>query len=122
MRPLNSEEASVLLKLLADSSDYAKYSAKISELRVTDDDDGGMGSLTFVRDDGGRRKYGSTLSQKQFKDADGVLVIVSLDVDEDGDLLSMDFWKVDFSRLVRYPSAEILEPAEIVNVPHHPLH
>ncbi|HVJ51468.1 MAG TPA: hypothetical protein VM689_03355 [Aliidongia sp.] len=116
-RPLTSDEAIILLKMLAVSSFYSKYSNSISNLRVVTANDGGMGSLIFIENGKTRRTFGQMISQQQFHDADGVLVLISLHVDDSEKLLSMDFWKVDFSRLNRYPMPEQLESADIITVP-----
>jgi hypothetical protein len=52
-----------------------------------------MGSLRFSGAE--RRRYGSTLAEVEFKDADGTPVSVALMLDEAGDLFELDIWKVD---------------------------
>ena len=42
-------------------------------------------------------------------DDDGVLVSIELTVDERDELFELDFWKVDFSPLRRYPNPEDLK-------------
>lgn len=68
-------------------------------------DDGGMGSLVFEPEG---RKLGGTLCECQFTDADGVLVLVALNVDREGIPLEIDIWKVDFQPLVRWPESREL--------------
>jgi hypothetical protein len=63
--------------------------------------DGGMGSIRFLSDD--LRRFGRELISARYQDTDGALVSMSLNVDEYGDLFELDFWKVDFSPLKRYP-------------------
>jgi hypothetical protein len=41
-------------------------------------------------------------------DADKIPVVLSLTVDKNNQLLDLDFWKSDFSRLVKYPKPEDL--------------
>lgn len=66
--------------------------------------DGGMGSLRFSGSD--ERRYGGTLAEAEFKDADGTAVSVALMLDEIGELFELDIWKVDFSPLIRVPPVE----------------
>ena len=71
-------------------------------------DDGGMGSVRFIREDGRVRKLSNALVEAEFQDSDGVIVLVSLNLDDYGELFEFDFWKVNFSKLIKYP-----EPSEI---------
>jgi len=76
-------------------------------LRVTEMEDGGMGSLLF--------QTGSSIAQFGlaklfFRDEDGVLVSASLNATCEGKPVELDIWKVDFSQLRRWPlDSEILE-------------
>lgn len=60
-----------------------------------------MGSIRFAGDE--RRIFGKALAEAQYTDDDGVLVSIAVNADKNGDLLEVDFWKVDFSPLKRYP-------------------
>ncbi|MEG2802620.1 hypothetical protein [Stenotrophomonas sp.] len=71
----------------------------LSIVSVEDMDDGGMGSIRFVSDKLDRH-LGEELVRKVFLDEDGVEVIVTLSLDNDGDLFELDIWKVDFSPVV----------------------
>jgi len=75
---------------------------------VEDMADGGMGTIRFInaRDESG--SYGATIAEAEYLDSDGVLVSIALNVDAHGDLLELDFWKVDFSPLRQYPKPEQL--------------
>lgn len=53
-------------------------------------------------------EYGGDLIQVKYVDSDGVDVIISLTQDTQGRLLDLDFWKVDFSKLLRYPNPDDL--------------
>jgi hypothetical protein len=66
--------------------------------------DGGMGSIRFVGDQPHERHLGKVLREAKFLDADGTLVLISINLDQNGTLFEVDFWKVDFSPLCRYPS------------------
>ena len=68
-------------------------------------DDGEMGSLYLfphgkVIED---RVLGEQISDFQFTDSDGVEVIASLNVDNNGNLFELDIWKTDFGKLLKYP-------------------
>jgi len=68
-------------------------------------DDGGMGSILLFPNGWSERKrlLGSVASKLEFRDEDGVDVLVSLNVDKEGELFEVDVWKVDFSPLIRIP-------------------
>jgi hypothetical protein len=63
--------------------------------------DGKMGSIRFARDE--RRIFGKVSAEAQCTDEDGVCVSITINGDNKGDLFEVDFWKVDFSPLKRYP-------------------
>ena len=77
--------------------------AQLSSALVEDMQDGGMGSIRFLPSGNAARRYGGAIAEAQYIDEDGVLVIIVLNVDRDGELYEIDFWKVDFSPLKRYP-------------------
>lgn len=90
-----------------------KSSVVISEnwkegLLVKPMNDGGMGSLylfpkgKIIKD----RILGKQVSDFQFKDLDGVEVIASLNLDNNGNLFELDIWKTDFSNLIKFPDFE----------------
>lgn len=60
-----------------------------------------MGSIRFARDE--RRIFGKVLAEAQYTDEDGVCVSIAINTDNKGDLFEVDFWKVDFLPLKRYP-------------------
>ncbi len=72
--------------------------------------DGGMGSIRFDPKSSGRR-LGRQLVESFYTDVDGTDVRIAVNVDERGDLYEVDFWKVDFSPLVVYPTPEHLRGA-----------
>ncbi len=49
------------------------------------------------------RSFGKQVSEFQFTDEDGIKVIVSLNIDDGGNLFELDVWKTDFSRVIRWP-------------------
>ncbi len=52
--------------------------------------------------------YLGDLIQAKYIDSDGKDVAITLTMDENGQLLDLDFWKVDFSKLLVYPKPEDL--------------
>jgi len=68
-------------------------------IEVEEMDDGGMGSLLFKS---GKldRFLGKELASETFVDTDGVEVIVTLSLDNYGELFELDVWKVDFSPVI----------------------
>ena len=75
-------------------------------VKVRPMNDGGMGSLELVPRGvhGSQRRFGRKVAEYQFTDADGVEVLVSLNVDTDGRPFELDVWKTDFSPLMRTPT------------------
>ncbi len=69
-------------------------------MKVKDMNDGGMGSLLFASSKKDRR-LGDVIARIQYQDEDGVTVLVSLNLDKEGELYELDSWKVDFSFLIR---------------------
>jgi hypothetical protein len=86
------------------------------EIRVRELEDGGMGSLSFVSSKL-RRSIGQVAGECSFPDADGVLVVAALLLDEDGDLYELDLWKVDFAPLIRIPDPASFSPLR--DAPNH---
>lgn len=88
-----------------------KSSVEISEnwehgLLVRTMSDGGMGSLYlfYEGEDLKDRKFGKQVSEFQFKDDDGIDVIASLNLDQNGVLYELDIWKTNFEKLIKLPS------------------
>ena len=80
----------------------------ISALRgslVEDLSDGGMRSIKFHNNVGEKRHFYKEAFAVEYVDADGVPVSIALNIDETGQLYEVDFFKADFSPLVRYPKA-----------------
>jgi uncharacterized protein DUF6984 len=79
--------------------------------RVSDMNDGNMGSIRFVRAE--PRTFGQILAEAQYTDVDGVCVSIAINADHKGDLFEVDFWRVDFSPLKRYPKPRDLQKGAI---------
>jgi hypothetical protein len=102
MRSLREHEKRLIGCLL---KDIQKHSFDIENQQVVDMTDGSMGSIYFIRGDKpeSERKMKERIAEEQFKDSDGIPILVSLNTDDDGFLLELDIWKVDFSPLITYP-------------------
>ena len=103
----------LIMRTLLDRADAPEWRAlDLDDLRVSDMNDGGMGSLQFesTRSD---RSYGRTLSEGWFNDEDGFPVLVAINLDKENEIFELDSWKVDFSPRRRMPGSA----AEIVSDP-----
>lgn len=95
-----------LLELLIKKSSLIMSDNWKDNLLVRPMDDGEMGSLylfpkgVMIED----RTIGEQVSDFQFTDSDGIEVIASLNLDENGDLFELDLWKTDFSKLLNFPN------------------
>jgi hypothetical protein len=98
MRKPTSDELRLLEHLVAKATFVID-----GELLVEDMNDGGMGSLLlFAQHSISReRRFGRQVADCRFVDADGVDVIASLNLDEDGELFELDVWKVNYAPLIR---------------------
>jgi hypothetical protein len=94
-----------LIALLVEKSSISQPSELEKDLLVQPMDDGGMGSLILYPN--GiiikNRIMGEQVSDYKFKDQDGVDVIASLNLDQNGSLFELDIWKTDFSKLLKFP-------------------
>lgn len=103
-RQIRQEETDLVTFLLRHlnltSADYP-----ISE-DVYEYEGGIMGSINFAGSD--PDAYDVDLIQAEYQDEDGVDVLITLTKDKSNRLLDLDFWKMDFSKLIRYPAPELL--------------
>jgi hypothetical protein len=86
-------------------SDFIK---KCAAYDVEDMSDGAMGSIRFLSPPGIERHFGEVIARAEYLDQDGILVSISINSDQLGEPYELDFWKVDFSPLGRYP-----EPSQL---------
>lgn len=103
-RKIRQEETDLVTFLLQQcnltSTDYP-----IAE-EVYEYEGGIMGSINFAGSD--PDAYDVDLIQAEYQDEDGVDVLITLTKDTSNRLLDLDFWKMDFSKLIRYPKPELL--------------
>jgi hypothetical protein len=102
-RLLTLPELSLLIVLLRDKPQAESFLALLPTAQVEEVEDGGIGSLRFVSSKPGRQ-LGEAMAELWYNDEDGVLVLVRLYLDADGDLYELDSWKTDASPLRRIPS------------------
>ncbi|HWD86491.1 MAG TPA: hypothetical protein VG367_00090 [Mucilaginibacter sp.] len=103
MRKLKKEEYDLILFLIKDKPNSEHIIAELSDVFVEEMNDGGMGSLEFLNKERAGRKYGPTMAQIQLPDNDGIPLLISVDLDKDGDIFELDVWKCDFSKLIQFP-------------------
>ena len=102
-RALSEQERALILALLPNDN---AITSNLENAHVLDLEDGGMGSIRFIRN--GTRRRSSAVGEARYFDEDGVVVSIEVSVDERGELFELDFWKVDFSPLRRYPRPQDL--------------
>lgn len=103
MRKLKKEEYDLIVFLLTGKANTERIISELADLFVEEIKDGGMGSLELLNKDGIGRRYGKEIAQIQLLDSDGIPLLISIDLDEDGDIFELDVWKVDFSPLKQFP-------------------
>ncbi|CAN0627471.1 protein of unknown function [Burkholderia multivorans] len=103
LRILDDAERELIEHMLKGTSQAAQFRDSLSGCLVEDMNDGGMGSLRFYRQNSGKRFLREDVCQMMFSDADGVPVLITLSLDNFGQLFELDVWKVDFSPLKRFP-------------------
>jgi hypothetical protein len=104
-RFLRAEEHALIVAMLPKGTSSA-LRASLVGASVVDLRDGAMGCIRFVRS--GCRRRASGVAEAHYHDADGILVSIELNADESGELFELDFWKVDFSPLRRFPRPQDL--------------
>jgi hypothetical protein len=94
--------------MLADKTGTHSVIEQLPYYRVQDMDDRGMGGVRILTVDQRTRKFGRALAEAEYADEDEVVVSITVNVDNRGELYELDFWKVDFSPLKRYPQPQQL--------------
>ena len=96
---------SSIIPLLSFLLKQARIKVDIATLRVDAMDDGGMGSHIFENSNPDAQ-FGEKVASCSFTDTDGTYVSVTLNLDQYGGLFELDVWKVDFSKLIKWPKAD----------------
>ncbi|MCU1405357.1 MAG: hypothetical protein JWQ43_1660 [Glaciihabitans sp.] len=104
LRRLRPAERRIVTVMLDRAGHHPAIPERLDRAWVYELDDGGMGSLRFVRPDGAPG-LGRYIGPADFVDADGVTVFVWLNFDKRGDLFELDVWKTDYQPLVTFPKS-----------------
>ena len=102
-RPMRPAERELVEMLLAGKNVKPGIVSKLSSVLVEDMQDGGMGSIRFLTQGRSTKGFGESIARAEYIDEDGVLVSITINVDQENELYEVDFWKVDFAPLKRYP-------------------
>lgn len=97
LRSIREEERTIVLAML----NQAKSELSVSD-QVTEYGDPFMGSINF--DNNRPNLYAGDIVACQYTDTDGQKVVLTLTKDTNGNLLDLDFWKENFTPLVKYPT------------------
>ena len=106
VRKIREEEKELIIFLLNQSNLNSKNYV-IGEF-VFEYEEGKMGSISFALPGKNEPEpiYDGDLIQVQYVDSDTTPVVITLTKDTRNQLLDLDFWKIDFSRLLHYPKPE----------------
>jgi hypothetical protein len=103
-RKIRENEQNLILFLLK------KLGLKLENYPINEEveeyEDGKMGSISMGNPE--LSPYDGDLIQANYIDSDGINVVITLTKDTNNQLLDLDFWKVDFSKLITYPTPEKL--------------
>lgn len=102
-RPIRQDEKD-LLDFLLEKLNLNAESYPYNEL-VDEYEGGKMGSISLGGD---TSAYDGDLIQVEYIDSDGTPVVITLTKDNQNQLLDLDFWKLDFSKLIDYPTPDKL--------------
>jgi hypothetical protein len=105
-RHLRSGEEQLITQMVRGTRFEAQVLRDLAHALVEDMSDGGMGSIRFKAARRGKRLLGQQISEATFVDGDGIAVSATLNLDQHGELFELDLWKVDNSKLRRYPALE----------------
>lgn len=104
LRKIREHERNLIVFLLQ------KLNLNLADYPINEDVDeyegGVMGSIGLGNPD--VSPYDGDLIQANYVDSDGLEVVITLTKDANNQLLDLDFWKVDFSKLITYPTPETL--------------
>jgi hypothetical protein len=100
-RPIRQNEKDLIVFLLKqlnlNPDDYP-----VDEF-VDEYENGKMGSISLG---GNVEAYQGDLIQVEYVDTDETPVVITLTQDDKNHLLDLDFWKVDFTKLLTYPTPD----------------
>lgn len=106
LREPTSSELKLIKFLFFKAGDAECLEKHLEHLKVSPMDDGEMGSLRlfpFVVENPSSRFFGKAVSECYFDDTDGVRVIVTLNLDQNGNPFEIDVWKTNYGKLIKIP-------------------
>ena len=100
-RKIRQNERDLILFLLE------KLNLNIADYPINEEvfeyEGGKMGSISLNNNPD---SYAGDLIQVEYIDTDNTPVMITLTHDTEGQLLDLDFWKTDFSKLLKYPTIQ----------------
>lgn len=103
LRNIRKEEVTLLKFMLEKSNLDTQILENITQ--VDDYEGAKMGSIGMGKPNA---EYAGDIIQAEYIDLDKVPVVITLTKDTENQLLDLDFWKTDFSKLLEYPKPEKL--------------
>ena len=102
-RKIRQNEKDLILFLLE------KLNLNVADYSINEDvfeyEGGKMGSISLGIDNN-PDDYDGDLIQVVYIDTDGISVVITLTKNNKNQLLDLDFWKEDFSKLITYPKPD----------------
>jgi hypothetical protein len=102
IRRLRKEEIDLIIWMIRGTEESEYINPSLTAVFVEEMRDGGMGSLRVVAEMD--RIYSRDLANIELLDKDGIPLWISVYLDTDDNFFELDVWKVDYSRLVQFPS------------------
>ncbi|GFD83657.1 hypothetical protein KUL118_65190 [Tenacibaculum sp. KUL118] len=99
MRKIEDKEKELIISIINDKKEVPNL--------VKDLNDGEMGSISF--DLKNESKRFESIFKAEYLDSDNVLVDIELSVDKRGRLYELDFFKINFGKLITYPTFDELK-------------
>lgn len=100
-RLLRKKEINLIKWVIKNAPEASKIIPELPTVLVEEMEDGGMGSLRVLSEK--ERFYSRDIGEIEMLDEDGITLIISVNVDNNGELFELDIWKVDFSALIKFP-------------------
>jgi hypothetical protein len=102
-RSLDREERELVRRLLDGVYPAPEIEERLAHAQVREMADGGMRSIRFVDNLKDDQRMGRVAAEAEYIDEDGIPVSISVNLDHRDNLFEIDFWKVNFSPLRKYP-------------------
>lgn len=109
MRSITPEELAIIRRLLQLAGVSDAVCDHAEGALVLPMADGGMGSVQFASNKDRPRRT-RQVAHGVAADRDGVLLDMTVNLDQDGQLFELDIWRVDFAPIQRYPAPEEINP------------